>query len=222
VIVKKTMLPVLLLTLACVFSGFEQLHAGVQKDVEVGLQRDVDEMEHALGWDTLDLKVLQTGGHGPTLERNTNAVNRISRTTSYFDNGEKAKQEVTVVDKSNEKTLYCGKKSWNSKGDLTKSYEKDDAFNGDGKQVKGHIVDSVMLHGRLVTELRKSYSPTTDSWGVTLKQQISYYDDGDMRERVTLRPAADEKTREHWSNKDRLVGRKEVTSSWDSSSGKWN
>jgi hypothetical protein len=211
---KKLLMLAVLLCL-----GMGTARAGVQRDVD----RDVDELKHALGWDTLNMKTVKEDGAGrPTLERDGNLVNRVERETSYFANGKKATQAVTVSGKKSKKTLYFGKKTWSEDGAPVDFSAEDDAFNGDGKQMRGHIDDRQYKNGRLAYELKKEYSAVTGQWGDTSRRTVSYFEDGDMKERITEEPASDEKTRETWGAKDGLLGRKEFTDTWDSSKGAWN
>jgi hypothetical protein len=198
----------------CLGLGAESLKAGVGKEL--------DKMEHALGWDSLNLKRIEEDKAGRvTLERDSNAVNRMERVTSYHKNGRKAEQTFTVADRSNNKTLFTEKKEWSEHGRLQSDNIEDDVFNGDGKQMKGRIVEQQDEHGRLTSELTKEYSPVTSDWGVASKKTVSYYDGGDMKERITETPPSDEKTRESWGEKKGALGRKESTQTWNSARGSW-
>jgi hypothetical protein len=195
-----------------------QVRADVQRDV----QKDVDKMEHALGWDAVNLKVIEADKMGlPTLERDSNEINRIERTTSYHSNGKKESQTLTVVAKANNKTLYHERKEWSKSGRLTEDNVEDDAFNGDGKQMAGLIDEQTDRDGRLTMEVKKRYSVATNDWGLVYKQSLSYYGNMDMKERITEDPTSDSKTQETWGPKYGDEDRKETTKKWDSTSGTW-
>jgi hypothetical protein len=190
--------------------------------LQAGIKKSVENIKHALGWDTINLKIMERdpAGH-PTWEHESNAANHVDRKTSYQKNGNKDWQTVTVVSKTNKKTLYVDKKIWDEKGDLESVRVQDDVFHGDGRQMKGQITEQKYQDGRLIDELKKRYSPMTRDWGVTSKQAITYYADGDMKERLTEYPPSDEKKRESWSEIKEALGRKVTMASWDSATGNW-
>jgi len=203
--------------------GASPAWAGVGKDLGKSIDKGMDEVQHALGWDTLNLKVVEQDASGrATLERDSNTINKIERRTSYHKNGNRDSQTVIVIAKASGKTLFTGKNDWSTKGDLENAHSQDDEFNGDGRQMKGLVVDKEMKHGRLMAETRKKFAAGTNSWGDDYKQTIAYYDDGDKKERLTEYPAADKKTREVWSEKKGAMGRKIHVSKWNSSTASWD
>ena len=194
------------------------LQAGLEKD----LKKDVENIKHALGWDTINLTAIERDKEGrPTLERENNASNIVERRTSYQKNGNKDAQSVDVVSKSSKKSLFTEKKTWNDKGDLDSDLVQDDVFHRDGRQMKGLIVDRKFKDGKLVVETRKHFSPEAAEWGHPMKQSMKYYADGDLRERITEDPASDTKTRETWSAKEGALGRKSTTENWNASRHTW-
>lgn len=191
--------------------------------LDAGVRRDVDKLKHALGWDTMNLKTLAENKAGQaTLERDANLVNRVERRSAYFSNGKLSTQVTTVSDRKSKRTLYSGKKTWSEDGAPVSVAMEDDTFNGDGMQMAGRIDEQEFKGGRLFFEGKKEYSPGTGQWGDSSKQTITYFDDGDMKERLTEFPASDEKTRENWGKKDGVLGREETTMTWNSSKGTWN
>ncbi|HTB21805.1 MAG TPA: hypothetical protein VK914_03770 [bacterium] len=188
-----------------------------------GVRRDVDEIKHALGWDTLTMTTINEDKAGrPTLERDGNLVNRVERRTDYFANGKKSEQTVEVTSKHSKKTLFTEKSVWSEDGAPVGVTIEDDAFNGDGRQMAGRIDDQQYSVGRLTHEVTKEYSAGTGQWGDTSRRTVSYFDDGDMKVRLTEFPASDEKTRETWGAKDGVLGRDKSTETWNSSRGAWN
>jgi hypothetical protein len=204
--------------LAVLMMAAAGLHAGAERDIKKGFE----DFKHALGWDTINLHSVEQDSAGrPTLERENNASNLVERKTSYQPNGNKDRQSVTVYSKSSKKRLFTEDKAWNDKGDLDSDRMQDDVFHKDGRQMRGLIIDKTFKDGRLVTELRKHYSAATDAWSLPLKQNIAYYADGDMRERITENPAGDERIRESWSEKEGVLGRKETTTRWNEPKSVW-
>jgi hypothetical protein len=191
---------------------------------QASAKRSLEEMKHALGWDTINLKVIEKDkAERATLEREDNAANRVERKTSYHDNGRKSAETVTVVSNGSGKTLYVGKKAWMESGDPASVTVEDDVFSDGGKQLKGVTVAKEFKYGRLVEEERKRYS-AKKGWSPSFKQTISYYEDGDMKERVTEELASKdkEKVRETWGPKLGDAGRKASTEKWNWTKGSWN
>lgn len=204
--------------LLALLGGFGLMAAGA----EAGVSKAMGEMKHALGWDALNLKVAERDSAGrPTLERDFNGANKVERKTSYHGNGKKAEQETFVVAKDSGKTLYTEKQSWDDLGRLEKIFIQDDAYHADGKQVRGESSEKEYDHGRLVKEVKKKYSAETGSWGTIYVQNVSYYDNGDMKERVTEEPPRDKKTKESWGDKG-AMGRKKTTHQWNASKNEWD
>jgi hypothetical protein len=202
--------------------GATAAHAGVIRDLNKDLDRDVDNITHALGWDALDLRTVDQDEQGrPTLERSDNLVNLVERRTGYYSDGQASWQILTVVSQNSGKTLYYSKKTWLEDGKVDSNYSEDDLFNGDGKQMKGGILDLQYSGGLLTFKVRKRYSPVSDNWGFTLKQTFAYYNDGDLKERVSVDPSTDEQTRETWGVRRGTLGRKEYVEQWNSSRGVW-
>jgi hypothetical protein len=192
-------------------------------NAQASVRRDMDELKHALGWDTIDMKTVETDKAGrPTLERSDTLVNRVERRTSYFSNGAKDTEDVTVIARHSKKTLYSSKKSWNDNGDAVSADVEDDVFSRSGILRRGHNTEMDYQNGRLVGEVVKRYSASAGAWEDTRKQTISYYDDGDMKERVTEYLPSGGKTRESWGIKDGVLGRQETDSAWDVPKGVWD
>jgi hypothetical protein len=190
--------------------------------LQAGVKKDIENVKHALGWDTINLTVVEKDAAGrPTLEREINAANRVERKTSYFPNSKKASQTVTVVAKTTDKTLYTEKQDWNDDGTRKYSLVEDDNFIGKGKQTKGQILEKEFQNGNLTMELKKKYSHKKDNWDVTEKQTVSYYENGDMKERITETSPPEKKIRETWSEKKGTLGRKKTTHKWSTSKGEW-
>jgi hypothetical protein len=187
-----------------------------------GVSKAMGEMKHALGWDALNLKVVERDSGGrPTFERDSNGANKVERRTKYHGNGKKASQETLVVAKDSGKTLYTEKQSWDDSGRLEKIFVQDDDYHADGKQVRGENSEKEYDHGRLVKEVKKKYSAESGSWGTVYEQTVSYYDNGDMKERVTEEPPKDRKTKESWGDKG-AMGRKKTTHRWNASKNEWD
>jgi hypothetical protein len=202
--------------------GGASAQAGVIRDLNKDLDRDLDNITHALGWDALVLKTVDRDEKGrPTLERSDNLVNLVERRTGYYYDGQAAWQTLSVVSQNTGKTLFYSKKTWLESGKPDSAYSEDDVFNGEGKQVKGSILDLQYNDGLLTFKVRKRYSPITDEWGFTLKQTMTYYNDGDLKERVSVDPSTDEQTRETWGVREGSLGRQKHVEQWDSSSGAW-
>lgn len=198
--------------------GASPLQAGMKKDIK----KNIENLKHALGWDTINLTTVDADEEGrATFERENNAANIVERRTSYQANGNKNTQSVMVLSKTSKKILFTEKKTWNDKGDLDSDYTQDDVFKKDGRQMQGLIVDRNFKDGRLVAEMTKRYSADAAEWGLPLKKTISYYPDGDMKERITENPVGGEKTRETWSEKQGTLGRKSTTTKWNIPKSIW-
>lgn len=210
----------LMAAMLCIGSASAQ--AGVIRDLNKDLDRDLDNITHALGWDALVLKTVDRDEKGrPTLERSDNLVNLVERRTGYYYDGQPAWQTLSVVSQNTGKTLFYSKKTWLESGKPDSAYSEDDVYNGEGKQVKGSILDLQYNDGKLTFKVRKRYSPVTDEWGFTLKQTMTYYNDGDLKERVSVDPSTDEQTRESWGVREGSLGRQKHVEEWNSSSGAW-
>lgn len=211
-IASKNMFLIAASALICL--GYGPLDAGVRKNIE--------NVKHALGWDTINLKTIEKDAAlRPTLERENNLANRVERKTSYHANGKKKSQSVTVISKTGGKILYESKNEWDDSGTIQASYVQDDAYNANGRQTKGQIVEKKYQGERLSSEVKKKFSPATGDWAVTYKQAISYYEDGDLKERVTENPQTGDKERETWSEKQGALGRKESKKKWNASIKQW-
>lgn len=190
---------------------------------QASVHRDMDELKHALGWDTLDMKTVEQDKAGrPTLEKSNTMVNRVERQTTYFSNGNKAEEVVTVIARHSKKTLYLSKKTWNDSGDLVSANVEDDAFSRSGEQLKGHNTEMDYQNGRLSSEVVRRYSASAGHWEDARRQEISYYDDGDMKERVTEYLPSGGKDRESWGAKDGVLGRQETDDAWDTLKNAWD
>ena len=186
------------------------------------LDKGLGKMKHALGWDSMNLKTIEVDGGGrPTLERDVNADNTVQRITTYHPNGRKESQGLTVVSRANKKMLYEEKDSWDASGDIEHSYIQDDGFNKQGDQVKGSIREKDYEYGRLVKEVQQKYSPGADSNKVTFIRTITYYDDGEMKERITERPLDDDKQRETWIDEKSTLSSKGTHTRWVAAKGVW-
>ena len=189
---------------------------------QASAKRSFEELKHALGWDTINLKVItKDGGDRATLEREDNAANRVERKTSYHPNGRKADETVSVVSNGSGKTLYLGHKAWTDGGDPVSVVVEDDVYSDGGTLQKGLTVDKQFKFGRLISEERKRYSARQKDWSPAYRQEISYYDDGAMKERVTqdLRPDDKDKVRESWGEKAADGVRLARTEKWDWTKG---
>lgn len=211
---KKPVILLCLLTLG----GFP-LHAD---SIGHKLDKGLGKMKHALGWDSMNLKTIESDSAGrPTLERDVNADNTVERVTSYHPNGRKKEQRLTVVTRKDKRLIYDEQESWEASGDLEHSYLQDDAYGKDGDQVRGSIREKTYEYGRLVKEVQKKYSPGADANKVVYVRTITYYDDGDMKERITERPLDGEKERETWSEEKGERGRLFKHVKWLPSKNDW-
>ncbi len=191
--------------------------------VSRSLDKDYGELKHALGWDTVALKTVEKDSHDrPTLERDFNAANKVERKTSYFPDGKLKTQWVTVVSKSKDLTLTDIKKEWNHGGELEHSFVQDNAYNRKGKQDKGQIDEENYTGNKLAQEIRKVYEPKEGSWKTVHMVTISYYKDGDVKQKLTEKPQSGEKERETWSpDKAAAGGREKTTQKWNSTKASW-
>lgn len=184
------------------------------------IPRRVDNLKHALGWDNLHLDLVEKDAAGrPTLESESNKVNRVARRTTYYADGKKASQIFTVVELATDKTLYLGKRDWIENGDLGSTFERDDVFNAKGHPQKGWINERHFRRGRLVMDVKRKYSDETGDWTVMTMQTLSYYEDGDLQERITNTPTSPRKW-EVWGQKTGKE-RKLTVKTWNSSSKSW-
>ncbi len=186
-----------------------------------GIPKRVAAMEHALGWDSLSLKVIEKDADGrPTLEGESNSENRVARRTSYYPSGKKAAQTFTVVELATDKTLYLGKRDWIENGDLDSSYVRDDIFNEKGHPKRGWVNERHFRKGRLVMDVKRNYYPETGDWLVLYRQTLSYFDDGDLQERITENPPS-KKTWETWGPKEGGAARKLTLKKWNAAGKNW-
>jgi hypothetical protein len=191
------------------------------------LTRKIDKgfgnMQHALGWDTVSLKTVNKDKEGrPTLERDENASNSIERTTAYHADGKKQNQWVTVVSKARGKSLTDEKREWNAQGELTQSSIQDNAFSAKGAQTKGEIHEKNYTNGKLTQEIKKEFLPKAKSWETVYMATISYYENGDMKQRLVEKPLSNEKVQQTWAEQEGAIGgRKETTQKWNIAKNMW-
>ena len=185
------------------------LPAGIGKTVN----KAVFEVKHAAGWDAAGVKTVDADKAGrPTLEASSNSSVKVERQTSYHDGGGKDSQTVKVTAKDSGKVLYQGKKDWNENGKLTYAYEEDATFAADGSQEKGWIKEQKFDdNGRLTKEIKKKYKEAEKSWDNVYEQELEYYENGDLKTRVTDDKDGDGKVRESWGAKKGMTGRKKTT-----------
>lgn len=191
--------------------------------LERQLDNDFVSMKHAIGWDTLNMKTLRADSSGrPTLERSSDGPNRVIRKTTYFDNGNREVQTVSVVSKANRKELYSGEQKWNSAGDLAYSSSADNAYNQAGNRTLGETQVQNYENGKMTKEVKTHELPGSRRQRTTLVETVSYFDDGDMEQRIIEKPQTGEKTRETWSEAKGTMGmRTETTQNWIPSKGVW-
>lgn len=186
-----------------------------------GVSDRIDSMRHALGWDSLSLKVQEKDSSGrPTLEGETKGGNRMSRVTVYYPSGKKLSQIFTVVEIATDKTVYLGKRDWIESGDLDSSYVRDDIFNAKGHPQRGWINERHFRRGHLVMEVRRNYAPETGDWTTQYRQTLSYYDDGDLQERITENSPTKKKW-ESWGEKAEGKTRKASVKNWNRTLNVW-
>jgi len=210
--------------LGTTFAGIFLLLPGLHADgVQVSVEKGVDELKHALGWDTLNMTTIEKDSFGRvTLERNNDLVNRVKRETTWFADGKKESETVSVIGKTSGRTLYFSKKAWGDDGNILSVDIEDNAFKSRKKQIGGQIEKQQYENGRLIAENHKHYSATSDGWNDTFKESILYFDDGDMKQRVTENPVTGEKSREIWGEKSGVLGRVETTQNWDNAKSVWD
>jgi hypothetical protein len=59
--------------------------------------------------------------------------------------------------------------------------------------------------------VKKKFSASAQSWDTVRVQEIEYYDDGDMKLRVTEDKVSGETTKETWADTKTATGRKKST-----------
>jgi hypothetical protein len=200
------------------------LLASITVPLPAGVAKAMDEVRHAIGWDTLDLKTIETDRAGrPTLETHNNETNKVERKTRYHDNGKKADESVLVTTPDSGKLLYAGKKSWSEDGTLTYLYAEDGSFSPGGRQIKGSIDEKKFDgNGRMTAETKKAFSSRSQSWSQVYGQDLEYYYGGDLMSRVTDDKGSGEKTRESWSATVGVTGRKQSTQKWNAATDAWD
>jgi hypothetical protein len=200
------------------------LLASITVPLPAGVAKAMDEVKHAIGWDTLELKTIETDRSGrPTLEMHNNQTNKVERKTRYHGDGKKACESVLVTTQGAGKLLYAGKKSWSEDGTLTYLYAEEGSFSPAGRQIKGSIDEKKYDdNGRMTAEMRKTFSGQTQSWIQVYGQDLEYYYGGDLMSRVTDDKSSGEKTRESWSATEGITGRKQSTQKWDATAAAWN
>jgi hypothetical protein len=204
------------------------LMAGPDPATAESLERKLDhgygDVKHALGWDTASLRVVERDKAGnAVIERDSNASNDIERRTSYYENGNKKARSVVVVSKRGGKLLTEQKTTWGKAGQLESSYTQDNAFDKKGAQTQGLITERDYEGERLVHESGRAYSAEEKAWSIVHLEDISYFSDGDMKERIIEEPLTGNKERETWSeSKGALgMGRKRSVQKWDLDKGSW-
>jgi hypothetical protein len=187
------------------------------------LDKSLGKLQHALGWDSLNLKVLEANEGGqPLLERDVNAENTVERVTSYHPGGRKEGQRLTVVSRSGKQLLYEKRSAWDSSGDIAHRYLQDSSFDTRGGQTKGSLSEEDYEYGRLTKERLQAYSPGSGANQTYFLQTVTYYDDGDMKERITEKPLENVKERETWGETKGAEGRSWATSKWAAFKGAWD
>jgi hypothetical protein len=203
-----------LLALWFFLGGLSGLHAEVRKSL--------DDLKHALGWDSLKLSVVEKDAQGrPTLERYSGKDNLVARNTSYYPGGEKTSKTVTVVSKETDQTLYLERMDWLENGDLESVYMKDNLYNKKGNPTKSRINEKQYVNGQLTLNIKKKYSSESGDWTMLYKQTVRYYKNGNLKERITENPSSHEKERETWTEKRDSLGIKERTRKWDELKNSW-
>jgi hypothetical protein len=190
--------------------------------LNAGVLQSLENFKHSLGWDTFNLDLIEKDPAGrPTLERQNNTANLVERKTSYHANGQKNTQTFTVLAKGTDNMRTLDKRVWNENGNPESLFTQDNSFNSKGEQTQGQIIELSYNEGRLATETKKKFYNLTGDWALTYKQSISYYKDGDMKERVTERLPENNNKRETWSETKRSLGREQTTQKWNPSISQW-
>ena len=87
-------------------------------------------------------------------------------------------------------------------------------------RVKGSRDTQDLEHGRTVDETVETWNQSMKSWLVTRSSTVTYYPDGDMKERITENIKANRKSDEFWGPKGPM-GRVKTVRHWDAAAKAW-
>jgi hypothetical protein len=168
------------------------------------------------------LKVMQRNEHDKVLcEHGADDGDKVERTTSYHVDGSQALQETIVTSKLfGNRQLFNQKETWDKLGKLEFSFCETNLFDGTGNQEMGNRKTQHFEFGRLHSEIDEQWSPETKLWLENSQRMFAYYQDGDIKECLTVNPVNKEKKIENWGSKGRN-GRDKATCTWNADTCSW-
>jgi hypothetical protein len=168
------------------------------------------------------MEVTQRDSHNwVTLECGISCGHKVVRQTLRYADGSKSQQTTRVLSEfPGEPPLNILTDRWNRAGGLVFSLREVDALGDSGARTGGTRVTQNLAHGRIVKETWESWNVSMKSWLVTRNITVSYYADGDMKERVTENILANRKADEQWGEKGPL-GRVKTVRHWNASTQAW-
>jgi len=129
--------------------------------------------------------------------KENHAVQKIGR---YAD-GSKASQETTITSSlPGKRLLYAGIDHWTRSGKLKSTSRQVDTLDPNGVEIKGERKTVIFRHERVISEKQEKWDPDFHGWLETYDRTTLYYDNGDLKQRITMRPPENTKTKEAWGS----------------------
>jgi hypothetical protein len=145
----------------------------------------------------------------------------VDRKEVHYPGDGKASREITVRSNLKGKGILSDvKERWDRAGNLTYRSRQNNTLNADGVQVGGERITSAFTQGLVTREIAERWDPDFKGWLETSVSTEAYYDNGDLRQRITEEPAFNRKTQENWGSLG-LQGRKKTTRLWNKGSHRW-
>ncbi|HTA16584.1 MAG TPA: hypothetical protein VK786_02430 [bacterium] len=168
------------------------------------------------------MEVKQRDSHNwVVLECGVSCGYNVLRNTKHYQDGSKSEQVTRVLSPfPGSPPLNVLTDQWNRGGELVLSQREIDKLDDSGVRIKGSRDTQDYEHGRTVEETVESWNPSMKSWLVTRSSTVSYYPDGDMKERITENIKANRKSDERWGPKG-PAGRVKTVRHWDAARQAW-
>jgi len=168
------------------------------------------------------MEVKQRDSHNwVVLECGVSCGYNVYRNTLHYGDGSNSEQVTRVLSPfPGSPPLNVRTDRWNRAGEMVFSEREIDGLDDSGVRIKGNRVTRNLVHGRTVKETVETWNPSMKSWLVTRSSSVTYYPDGDMKERITENIKANRKADERWGPKGPM-GRVRTVRHWDAATKDW-
>jgi hypothetical protein len=168
------------------------------------------------------MEVKQRDSHNwVVLECGVSCGYNVLRNTQHFGDGSKSEQVTRVLSAfPGSPPLNVRTDRWNRAGELVYTQREIDKLDDSGARVIGSRDTQDLEHGRTVDETVETWNQSMKSWLVTRSSTVTYYPDGDMKERITENIKANRKSDERWGPKGPM-GRVKTVRHWDAAAKAW-